>query len=199
MKEIIIATHNPGKVLEYQALLGDSFKLITLKDLKIKNEPEEDGKTFEENAIKKVEYYAPLFDKAVLAEDSGLEIDYLNGQPGISSRRWLGRKSTDEELINFALEKLKGVPFGKRGAQFRVVVAIKKSPDSEPLIAEGITRGFILEKPVANLIPGFPFRSIFYVPKIGKALGDLTMEEEAKIGHRREAIEKLLPLLEGLV
>ncbi|TSC89283.1 MAG: dITP/XTP pyrophosphatase [Parcubacteria group bacterium Gr01-1014_3] len=199
MKELIIATHNPGKIIEYQALLGADFKLYTLKDLKVQDEPEEDGKTFEENAIKKVEYYAPLFDKPVLAEDSGLEIDYLNGEPGVLSRRWLGRKCTDEELIDTALEKLKGVPFGRRGAQFRVVVAIKHTKDSKPILAEGITRGFILEKTVSKITPGFPFRSLFYVPKIGKALGEMTIAEESKIGHRHIAIEQLLPQIQKFV
>jgi len=196
MEKILIATHNPGKILEYKAILkGLPLKLLMLSDLNISDEPEEDGKTFEENAIKKVDFYARLTDLPVLAEDSGLEIDYLNGEPGVFSRRWPGYKATDEELVEMALQKLSGVPPESRGAQFRVVMALRKSSQDKVITAEGLLRGSILEKPMAKIIPGFPFRSLFYVREIGKTLGEMDMAEEAIIGHRKQAISKLLPFL----
>ncbi|MEK7478506.1 MAG: non-canonical purine NTP pyrophosphatase [Patescibacteria group bacterium] len=196
MKKILVATHNPGKITEYKEILGGhGLEFLLLSDLDISEESEENEKTFEENAIKKVEFYSELTDMPVLAEDSGLEIDFLNGEPGVYSRRWPGYKATDQELIDMALTKLKGVPLEKRGAQFRVVIAFKKNPKSKIVTAEGILRGIILEKPGAKIVPGFPFRSLFYLPEIDKVLGEATMEDEAKIAHRRIAIKKLLPFL----
>ena len=199
MRKILIATHNPGKILEYREIFnGHQFELLMLNDLNISEEPEEDGKTFEENAIKKVEFYSQFSDLPIIAEDSGLEIDYLNGEPGVYSRRWPGHKATDQELIQMALEKLEGVPRDERGAQFRVVIAFKASPDSRVITSEGISRGYITEKSSVKVIPGFPFRSIFYLPEIGKVLGESTMIEESKIAHRRKAMENLWDKLDYL-
>jgi XTP/dITP diphosphohydrolase len=196
MKKILVATHNPGKIIEYKEILSSySLDFSLLKDLNIFDEPEEDGKTFEENAIKKVKFYSQFTDLPVLAEDSGLEIDHLKGEPGVYSRRWPGYKATDQELIDMTLAKLKGVPFEERGAQFRVAMAFRKSLKDEIVTVEGVLRGIILEKPEAKIIPGFPFRSLFYLPEINKVLGEATMEDEAKIAHRRIAIAKLLPFL----
>ncbi len=205
MSKILIATHNPGKITEYKEIFGSlPYELLMLDDLSIKEEPEENEKTFEANAVKKAEFYSGLTDLPVLAEDSGLEIDYLKGEPGVFSRRWPtaaeamagkpGSKKTDEELIQITLDKLKGVPLEKRGAQFRVVIAFKKSPKSGILTAEGTLRGIILEKPAAAIVPGFPFRSLFYVPEIKKVIGELTMEEESRFAHRRQAIKKLVAM-----
>lgn len=196
MKQILIATHNPGKIIEYKMILRDiSSQLLMLSDLGISAEPEEDGATFEENALKKAEFYSAFSDLPILAEDSGLEIDYLHGEPGVHSRRWPGHKATDEELVEMALQKLKGVPYERRTAQFRVVMAYKPSRQEKAVTAEGILRGYILEKPAAPIIPGFPFRSLFYVPEIKKTLGELNMQEEAKVAHRRKAMEALRPLI----
>jgi XTP/dITP diphosphohydrolase len=196
MQRILIATKNPGKILEYRELLrGLSFEVVTLKDLNILEEPKEDQPTFETNAIKKANFYSRFVDLPLLAEDSGLEIDYLNGEPGVLSRRWPGHDGTDEELIAMALEKLAGVPIEKRGAQFRVVMALKLPEDNNIILGEGTMRGFLMEQPINKIISGYPFRSLFYNPEIGKIIGEMTMEEEAKIAHRKRALEKLLPAL----
>jgi XTP/dITP diphosphohydrolase len=206
MKQILIATHNPGKIIEYKMILRDlPLKLLMLSDFGSSAEPEEDGANFEENAIKKAEFYSAIFDLPILAEDSGLEIDYLNGEPGVHSRRWptlaeaaTGKpssKKSDEELVEMALQKLRGVPYEQRTAQFRVVIAYKPSRQEDAITAEGILRGCILEKPASPIIPGFPFRSLFYVPELEKTLGELNMQEEAKIAHRRKAVEKLKLLI----
>lgn len=194
MKQLLLATKNPGKVLEYKVILKDlPLELLTLKDLDIKGDAEEDGKTFEENAVKKAKFYSGLTDLPIIAEDSGLEIDYLNGEPGIKSRRWPGYEASDQELIAMVIEKLKGVPMNKRGAQLRVIIALAINNNIETF--EGVLRGIITEKPIGKIIPGYPFRSLFYVPQIKKVLGELSMEEEAEVAHRKQAIEKALPLL----
>ena len=198
ISKIILATHNEGKIVEYKVLVKDyPFEFIALSDLAIEAEPEEDGKTFEENAVKKAEFYSQFSDLPVLAEDGGIEIDYLRGEPGVFSRRWLGYKATDEELISMTLEKLKGVPEEKRGAQFRVALALRLD-DKNTLISEGVLRGLITEKPSEKIIPGFPFRSLFYVPDLGRVLGELAMEEEAKIAHRRIALKNLFEKVKAL-
>ncbi len=194
MKKLLIATTNPGKILEYKIILKDlPLKLVTLKDLNIKVEAEEDGKTYEENAIKKVNFYSKLTDLPILADDSGIEIDYLNGEPGIRSRYWPGYRASDEELVELIIKKLKGVPLEKRGAQFRAVIALLI--DKEIKIFEGIYRGVIIERPIKKIIPGYPFRRIFYLPKIKKVIGELTEEEIAVAFHRKKAMEKAILII----
>lgn len=195
MSKLLIATTNPGKVLEYKEILKDlPIELVTLNDLGISADVEEDGKTFEENAVKKVEFYSKLAGLPTLAEDSGLEIDYLNGEPGVRTKRWLGYDASESELISATLEKLKGVPMEKRGAQLRVVIALSVK-DEKIQTFEGVIRGLIMEKPIDKIIPGYPFRTLFYIPEINKILGELTMAEEAKVAHRKRAIEKALPVI----
>lgn len=195
MKKVLVATQNPGKILEYKELLKDlPLEVVTLQDLGIAEEAPEDAPTFEENAKLKVEFYSKFVDFPTIAEDSGLEIDNLNGEPGVKSRRWPGHRATDDELVKIIMEKMQGVPKEKRGAQFRVAMALKV-PGKEAVIAEGKMRGVITDKPTETVITGFPFRSVFFVPQLGKVLGEMTMNEEAKIGHRKQALEKLLPLL----
>ena len=195
MKKLLIATNNPGKLKEYKELLKDlPLKLISLKDLGIKNKVNESGKTFEENAIKKAKFYSRLTNLPTLADDGGLEIDYLKGEPGVKSHRWSGHQATDQELIDFTLKRLKGVPWRKRGAQFRVVLALA-IPGKKVLTFEGKKRGIILTKPRGKLIPGYPYRSIFYLPKQGKSFNEISFKEEIKIGHRRKPIKKIIKFL----
>ena len=195
MKKLLIATNNPGKLKEYKELLKDlPLNLISLKNLGIKNKVNENAKTFEVNAIKKAKFYSRLSGLATLADDGGLEIDYLNGEPGVKSRRWPGHEATDEELIDFCLKKLEGIPWQKRKAQFRVIIALA-IPGKEVLISEGKLRGIILTKPRGKLIPGYPFRPIFYLPKYRKSFAELNFKEEIKIGHRKKPIKKLISFL----
>jgi XTP/dITP diphosphohydrolase len=198
MRKFLLATKNPGKILEYKEILkGSPFEFLTLKELGITEWPEEDQETFKENALKKARFYSAFTDLPVLAEDSGLEIDYLGGKPGVLSRRWPGHEASDKELIRMTLEKLKGVPQEKRSAHFKVVMAFKFPRQNIILTSEGVLNGYILEKAIGKIIPGYPFRSLFYIPEIGKALGELSMEEEAKIAHRKKALEKLISLIKN--
>jgi len=198
MKKLLIATTNPAKFREYQALLKNlSLKLFSLRDFKIKEKPKENGKTFKENAIKKAKFYSELINLPTLADDGGLEIDYLRGRPGIKSHRWPGYEASDQKLIDYTLKKLKGVPWEKRGTQFRVILALA-IPGKKVLTFEGKKRGIILTEPRGKLIPGYPFRSIFYLPKYRKSFNELSFKEEIKIGHRKKPIRKLIPILKKL-
>jgi XTP/dITP diphosphohydrolase len=194
MKKLLIATKNPGKIAEYRIIFKDlPLEIVTLGDLNINESVEEDGKTFDDNAIKKAKFYYKLSGLPTLAEDGGIEIDYLGGEPGVKSRRWPGYEATDEELINMTYEKLKGVPLEKRGAQFRVVIALVINSEIET--SGGAVQGIILEKPVKTTIPGYPFRSVFYIPAMKKVFAEMTEEEEMLVSHRKKAIERLLPII----
>ena len=192
--KLLIATKNPGKIAEYRIILKNlPLEFITLGDLNIEASVEEDGKTFEENAIKKAEFYSRLTGLPTLAEDGGIEIDYFNGEPGVKSRRWPGYEASDEELINMTFEKLNEVPLEKRGAQLRVVIAL--AINSEIKTSEGVIRGIILERPAKTTIPGYPFRSVFYIPTMKKVFAEMTEEEEMLVSHRKRAVKKLLPTI----
>jgi len=196
--KLLLATTNPGKILEYKEIFKElnlKIELLSLKEAGISQKIEETGQTFEENARKKALFYLKLTGLPTLAEDSGLEIDYLNGEPGVKSRRWPGHKASDAELISMTLEKLRGVPLKKRGAQLRVIIALLI--DKTVKTFEGILRGVIIKEPIEKIIPGYPFRSLFYVPEVDKVLGELTMEEEARIAHRKKALEKAIPILKS--
>lgn len=198
IKKLLIATNNPAKLREYKELLRDlPLKIVSLKDLRIEKKINENGKTFEENAIKKAKFYSELTGLPTLADDGGLEIDYLKGEPGVKSHRWLGYEASDQELIDFALKKLKGVPWRKRGAQFRVIVALA-IPEKGVFTFEGKKRGIILTKPRGKIISGYPYRSIFYLPKFRKSFNQLNFKEEVKISHRKRPVKKLISILKNL-
>ncbi|RLC34948.1 MAG: non-canonical purine NTP pyrophosphatase [Candidatus Nealsonbacteria bacterium] len=191
--KLLIATHNTGKLLEYEEIfknIGLKIKLVSLKDLGVTQKLEETGNTFEENAIQKAKFYYNLAKMPTLADDSGLEIDYLNGEPGIKSRRWSGYEASDEEMIQIALDKLTGVSREQRGAQLRAVVALIFPGDEKAHTFEGVLRGSIAEKPISERIAGYPFRSIFVPEHQQKYLGELSL-----VAHRMQAIENALPVL----
>ncbi|MBI2463125.1 MAG: non-canonical purine NTP pyrophosphatase [Candidatus Spechtbacteria bacterium] len=195
--KLLIATTNNGKLEEYRILLRDwGCELLSLNDVGLGDKKcEEDGKTFKENAIKKAQFYFALSGLPTLADDGGIEIDYLNGEPGIYSRRWPGHEATDEELIALTLKKLDGVPQEKRTAHFVVEIAFALKEIKETPTFEGRLNGYITTEPVPMRISGYPFRTIFYMPELGKTLGELPLEEEAKITHRRYALEAARPVI----
>src|SRR3989344_7519292 len=125
--KLLIATTNPGKLVELSRFLADiPMSLVSLKDLDITDTVEETGKTFEENAILKAKYFCKKSGLPTLADDGGFEIDALGGEPGVKSHRWIhqDREDTDEELIAYTLEKMRGLPRAQRGAQLRLVLAL---------------------------------------------------------------------------
>jgi len=125
----------------------------------------------------------------VVADDGGLEIDALNGEPGVKSRRWPGHEANDDELIALALEKLNGVPWEKRTARFRIVLAFYDGARTETVTES--SEGYITEQQRGSYEPGFPYRAIFWVPKFKKMFNELTPEEHEQVNHRRFACLKL--------
>lgn len=197
MKKLLIATHNTAKFHDISRFLQDiPYELVSLNDVGIADEVEEDQPTFEENAIKKAEYFAKKSGLLTLGDDSGMEIDALGGKPGVHSKRW-APEETDAIIIGHTLHKLQGVPIEKRGAQFRVIIALA-TPEKVVATAEGVTRGIIAQKPYPGPITKhFPYNQILYLPELKKYYHDdeLSPEELLRYNHRRQALEKLKPYL----
>jgi len=199
MQKLLIATTNPGKLKEIKSTLIDlPLKLLTLKDLEIIDEVVEDGQTFEENAIKKAWFYSQKSGLLTIADDGGLEINALNDEPGVKSKRWANGKEnpTDEELIEYTLGRLKGISKAKRGAQLRTVVALA-FPSGEIFTSEGKIRGMIAEKPAEKWTRGYPYRALLYLPQIRKFYNEkeLNKEEQEKYAHRVQALKKLKKII----
>lgn len=201
MKRLLIATTNPGKLAELRSFLSDlPLQLVSLRDLQISDFPDETGSTFEENSILKAKYYLQISGLPTLADDGGFEIDVLGGEPGVKSHRWIhqDREDTDEELVGYALERLAGVPIEKRGAQLRLVLSLAL-PDGQVFTVEEKVRGMIPLAPDNILTPGFPYRSILFLPEINKYYNydQLTAQETEKYNHRKIALEKLKPIIKS--
>ena len=197
--KLLIASHNPAKVEEYKHYLFDlPLELISLSDLNVKEEAPEDGKTFEENAIKKAKFYHQLTKLPVITDDGGLMIDALNGAPSVKSRRWLGYKMTDEEMIQSVIEKMKDIPEGKRTCHL-VGVVVLTMPDGTVHTQWAQIDGMVAQRPSDKRLNGFPYRSFFYIPQFKKFYLELTSEEHEEINHRKFALLKLRPYLLKLV
>lgn len=195
MNKLLIATTNKAKFMEIGKYLSDlKIQLVSLSDLNISDKPEENGSTFEENAMIKARYYLEKSGLPTLADDGGFEIDYLDGQPGVISHRWVNkdREDTDREVIDYAISKLAGVPAQKRGAQLRVVLALALKSD-QIYTAEAAIRGVIPEAPSAKYQAGFPYRALLFLPELNKFYDhdQLTPEEMDKINHRKAALSKI--------
>ena len=184
MKEIIIASDNAGKIKEAQEILKD-YKVIPMKELGIKIEIQENQKTFELNAIKKAETIAKNTNgKICIADDSGIEIEYLDGFPGVYTKRW--HTGTDRERNLAIIEKLKNVPKEKRKIKF--VTAIALSNGKETISATGEIIGYVTE--VVRGSNGFGFDEIFELEN-GKTLAEISQEEKNQISARKKALEEL--------
>ncbi len=189
MKEVLIATNNLGKVKDFEALFTPlGITVLSLHDIPEDVDVEETGTTFEENAILKAETVSKLLGKIVIADDSGLEIDALEGAPGVYSARYAGNQSTDDENIDKALEALVGVPVENRSARFRCVLAIS-GPGIETEVFSGSCEGIITEARQGT--NGFGYDPIFYVPEKNSTMAELTAAEKSAISHRGAALSKL--------
>ena len=196
MPKLLLATNNRAKVREYQFLLDSiPFELTTPSEEGVDVEVSETGATFEENATIKAVSFARLSGLLTLADDSGLEVDALGGEPGALSRRYAGEGVSDAERIDFLLEKLKGVPWEGRGARFRCVIAIA-TPRGEVELCQGECQGVITFDPRGE--NGFGYDPIFYLPELGKTMAELPMEEKNQISHRGNAARKAYQVLEHL-
>lgn len=189
MNEVIIATKNVGKAKEFAELFAHkNVHVQTLLDYPEIVDVEETGTTFEENAIMKAETIAHLLGKIVIADDSGLIIDALNGQPGIYSARYAGEEKDDEKNIDKVLHELEGVDDRDRTARFYCALAVA-TPNKQILTVHGTCEGKILrERKGTN---GFGYDPIFFVKEKGKTMAELSSEEKNKISHRANALKKL--------
>ena len=199
MKELLIATTNPGKLGEITRFLSDlPITLTGLKEAGVTDKVEETGTTFEENAILKAKFYCEKTGLPTIADDGGLEVEALGGEPGVRSHRWIhgDREDTDEELIAHTVRQMKGISLEKRNAQLRAVLVLAL-PNGEVFTAEAATRGIIPLEAGTHRTEGFPYRSLLFIPELNKFYdhSELTDEENTRYNHRRKALEKLKPFI----
>lgn len=194
MRELLVATRNKGKIPEITAALsGMPFQILSLEDAKVPAdfEVEEIGQTFEGNALIKAFRYGEKSGKLTLAEDSGLEVDTLNGRPGVLSSRYA--PGSDEDRYKKLLSELAGIPYDERGAQFRAVVAIYDPESNRIRTCEGIMRGHIVGEPRGS--NGFGYDPVFYSDEMDKTGGEMTLAEKNRVSHRGRALIKARELL----
>lgn len=189
MKKVIFATGNEGKMKEIREILGDlDIQLFSLKDAGITADIEENGNSFEENAVIKATAIRDLTGEIVLADDSGLEIDYLNKEPGIYSARYMGEDTSYHIKNANLIERLDGVPDEKRTARFVCAIAAA-FPDGTVRTVRAAMEGRIgYEEKGEN---GFGYDPIFYLPEYGCSSAELSMEEKNKISHRGKALRAI--------
>ncbi|TQR16159.1 XTP/dITP diphosphatase [Psychrobacillus soli] len=197
MKKIIIATKNKGKAKDFEALFGPlGYEVLTLQDVADDMDVEETGATFEENAVLKATALANHLQTMVIADDSGLEIDALDGRPGIYSARYAGEEKSDEANIDKVLEELKDVKESERSARFVCAIAVA-SPTREPFTVRGTCEGIIAQERKGT--NGFGYDPIFFVPSENKMMAELSAEEKGAISHRGNAINLLAANLDDLL
>ena len=194
--KLLIATNNRAKVREYRSLLQNiPLELVTLSEQGISTVVDEVGESLEENARLKATILAAESHLLALADDSGLEVDALGGEPGRLSARYAGEGASDRERINYLLSRLSDVPWQKRSARFRCVIVIA-TPDQQVKICSGECRGYITFEPKGD--QGFGYDPIFYVPELGKTMAELPMEVKNQISHRGKAAREVYQVLQKL-
>ncbi len=191
--KLLLATGNPGKARELAELLkGAPFEMVSLQDLGLPTDIDEPADTFEGNAIIKAEAYARMSGLLTLADDSGLEIDALNGQPGVHSKRFAGEDATDEDRVQIVLQRLDGVPWEQRTARYRCVLAVA-APGVDTVTCEGICSGIINRE--LRGTGGFGYDPVFYLPEYDKTVAELSLEEKNQVSHRAKAARQAVALL----
>ncbi len=196
MSKLLLATNNKGKVREYRNLLqGLPFELVTPAELGITTSVDEVGGSLEENARLKATILAAESRLLALADDSGLEVDALGGEPGPLSARYAGEGASDRDRVDYLLLRLKDVPREKRSARFRCVIAIA-TPDGEVEFCSGECRGIITFEPKGE--HGFGYDPIFYLPELNKTMAQLPLAVKNQISHRGQAARKTYRILERL-
>ncbi|KUK81361.1 MAG: Non-canonical purine NTP pyrophosphatase [Pelotomaculum thermopropionicum] len=191
--KLILATRNPNKVREISELLSShEIKVLSLDEFPNMGDIEEDGNSFRENAQKKAAVVCAETSKITLADDSGLEVDYLEGAPGVLSSRFAGADKDDQANNKKLLELMSGVPAELRTARFKCVMAIAV-PDGWVYTAEGACEGIIAEEPRGH--GGFGYDPLFYLPDYGRTMAELDLETKNRISHRSRALAGALDIL----
>ncbi|MDP4093914.1 MAG: XTP/dITP diphosphatase [Bacillota bacterium] len=193
MKRFIAATKNKGKLKEIEEILSDlPFEVISMETVGIQDDIEENGSTFEENAMIKAKAVFDITGETVMADDSGLEVDFLNGAPGIYSARFAGEGASDQDKNNKLLDMLRDVPFEKRSARFVCAIAVIL-PDGTSFTVRGICEGYIGYKPEGK--NGFGYDPLFYMPEYGMTTAQMEPEEKHRISHRGKALRMMVERL----
>jgi XTP/dITP diphosphohydrolase len=201
--KLIIGTSNQGKVDFYKNVLAKHFpnlKTLSPHELGVKISVVEDGKTFEENALKKAHAWAKASGLPALATDGGMMIEALGGVPGVLTHRWAGENTTDDEKITFLLKQLDGVPLSKRQVTWREAIAVAK-PSGETLLEGAEDRGLILEEPIAleNPWAGLWITPVWFVTEFNKPWLHLTQEEHEACDTTYKILNKLRGELENFL
>ena len=196
MPKLLLATSNPGKVKEYSYLLrGLGYQITTPAEEGITEAVTESGNSYEQNARLKAVAYAKSSHSITLADDSGLEVDALNGEPGIRSARFAGETATDAERVSLLLARLNGVPWEQRTACFKCVIAIA-TPEGQSETCYGECHGIIALE--ARGKKGFGYDPVFFLPELGKTMAELPLEVKNRISHRARASQKARQVLRQL-
>jgi XTP/dITP diphosphohydrolase len=194
MKKLLIGTTNIGKLKEYKKFLHDiPLELVSLKDVGITDESPEPADSFEKNAIIKAKFYYEKSGIPTLVDDGGFEIDALGGEPGVRSHRWLGEKTSDEDLIAEVIKRMKNIPPEKRTCRLTVVLAV--AGPFGIMTSDSAIEGIVPDKSSAERTEGYPFRSVMYLPNYRKYYINLNDEEHEILNHRKHAIEKIKDFL----
>ena len=196
LRKLLLATNNDAKVREYRSLLRAlPFELVTLREQGITGVVSEVGGSFKQNAELKAVAFSVESQLVALADDSGLEVDVLGGEPGPLSARYAGEGASDSEKVNYLLARLKDVPQEKRSARFRCVIAIA-TPEGRVEFCSGECPGVITLEPRGE--EGFGYDPIFYLPGLDKTMAELSLEVKNSVSHRGEAARKVPLVLTGL-
>jgi XTP/dITP diphosphohydrolase len=194
MRALLLATTNRHKLDEFYTIFSDlPLTLRSLREVQIDTDVEETGQTFAENAAIKARFYAQASAMLSLADDSGLEIDALDGAPGVFSARFAGRDTSYEERFRLILEQMRGLTGEQRKARFRCAIALAE-PDGHCRIVEGMIEGIVADSPRG--VHGFGYDPIFLLPELGRTFAELTPEQKNRISHRGRAAQFARVLLE---
>ena len=188
--QIVLATHNKGKMSEINNLLSSSYEVLTLDHFPNIKEIPETGKTLKENAFIKARTVFEMTGLPSLADDTGLEVESLGGEPGVFSARYAGEQASYQDNCEKLLKNMMRVPKENREAKFRTVIAYKD--DNRELSCDGSVKGEIAQSPKGSF--GFGYDSVFYYPPLEKTFAELSEEEKNSISHRGRALRKFLLL-----
>jgi len=190
MEKLVVATKNNGKIAEIKKVLSNMpFAVVAMSELGINIDVNENGATFEENSLKKAVEICEVSKTIVMADDSGIEVDFLNGAPGIYSARFGGIEATDNDRNEKLLNMLKDVPFEKRTARFVCAIAVA-FPDGRSFVVRDTCEGYIgVECKGSN---GFGYDPLFYMKQYEKTMAELGMDIKNKISHRAKALAKMV-------
>lgn len=192
--KLIVATKNKGKLEEIAQILAQfPYDVVSMTQAGVKDDIEETGSSFEENALIKAMSVWRITGETVLADDSGLEVDYLGGAPGVHSARYAGPRATDEDKNNKLLDALSGVPADKRTARFVCAIAVV-FPDGRSVMARGTCEGIIAFDSKGDY--GFGYDPLFYIPEHGLTLAQMDSDIKNKLSHRGKALRELVEILE---